>query len=243
MSDANSVMVPREPTEAMISAMHNAEAAPDGHSAVYGPIISCNAIYTAQYRAALAAAPASLGVEGEEVVAFWDGVKVTSDADARKAFKYVQTNFHSIPMVALRQRSPPTGLSAEEVEALERCGLPWNIDYSTDVPILCAALRRRTAQPDAPKPEVDPEDRYYLNDAIGYLNGLGTTPGLNLGAPLMRVQAALSPGKPEVDDAMVERACKADWGDIEWAEAGESKRFAERIIMRSVLQAALGSKE
>ena len=90
-----------------------------------------------------------------------------------------------------------TGLSAEEVEALEAVESwvqrqsPGNARYSEQATaIICAALRR-AAQHDAPKPEVDPADRDYLDDAISYFNGLDTTAGLNLADALMRIQAAL----------------------------------------------------
>jgi len=52
-------LVPVEPTEAMIQAMHDvclADIPPDGHSEHYGPTTSANAIYKAQYAAMLAAA-------------------------------------------------------------------------------------------------------------------------------------------------------------------------------------------
>ena len=96
--------------------------------------------------------------------------------------------------------APPTGLSAEEMEALEWCD-PSAVKMLQDegldttaghLAIIAAGLRRCTAQPDAPKPEVNPEDRDYLDDAIAYFNGLGPTPaGLNLAGALIRVQAAL----------------------------------------------------
>jgi hypothetical protein len=42
-----------------------------------------------------------------------------------------------------------------------------------------------------------------------------------------------------VSEGMVEAACMADWGEREWHEAGEPKRAAERIIMRSILTTAM----
>ena len=59
-----------------------------------------------------------------------------------------------------KQATPPTGLSAEEVEALDGLGedvLVYGIAgvIAGRIRTICAALRRRTAQPDAPKPEVD----------------------------------------------------------------------------------------
>ena len=45
-----------------------------------------------------------------------------------------------------------------------------------------------------------------------------------------------------VDDAMVERACKANCGEREWSEFSESRRDGERIIMRHVLTTAMEAK-
>ena len=143
MSDKNSVMVPRESTEAMLQA--GAEAFYDG--AWTSDKDECRDIYAAM----IAAAPA-----------------------------------------------PPTGLTDEEVEALARA------EYLTrDLPdfnpcrIALAALRR-TAQPDAPK--------------------------------------------PEVDDAMVERALRAMY-PFEWLDACTPTVLDELIEkLSAALRAALGSK-
>ena len=186
MSDANSVVVPREATQAMLDSYQ------------FDPTVPCDreARVKAMWHHMIAAAPAPLGVEGEgldaqlsKLVAYYMGCYGTEPDDSEiieylrgkaEAFDEARTMLRealhqrspsagvrgdAIPRVVLelpdgdnRQAkvrwtewksnelhvcltvtTPPTGLSAEEVEALEACE-GEGTNHPDDVATICAGV-------------------------------------------------------------------------------------------------------
>lgn len=110
--------------------------------------------------------------------------------------------------------------------------------FQSAVCALTAHLDRAAAASPAPS-AVEGLVQKWRDEAADHVFGGRPTVAAALQRAADELASALRSSAVVVTDAMVERACKAHWGESAWSRFTDTRRSGERLIMRTAITAAL----